>query len=61
MDKAVRALVAYVQKTKGKEMSLLDENEVMALQIAVKKIPQASVKPKRMSVSPDADYFLLIK
>lgn len=44
----MRALVAYVLKTKGKEMSLLDENEVISLQIAVKKIPQASVKPKRI-------------
>lgn len=48
ISKAVAALLAYFRETKGKEMSLLNENEVISLQIAVKKISQASVKPKRM-------------
>jgi hypothetical protein len=40
----------YLEKTRSKEMSLLNENEIIWLQLALKKIPEPDKKPKRMYV-----------
>lgn len=45
---AVRALMKYLEKTKSKEASLLNENQLIWLQISLKKIPQLDKKPRRM-------------
>ena len=50
VELAVPALLKYLEKTRSKEMSLLNENELIWLQLALKKIPAPDKKPKRMWV-----------
>lgn len=48
VELAVPALLKYVEKTKAKDSHLLNENETIWIQLALKKIPQADKKPKRI-------------
>ena len=46
--KAASALLSFVEKSQGKELSLLKENEMIWLIVGLKKVSKSSVKPKRM-------------
>jgi hypothetical protein len=50
VELAVPALLKYLEKTRSKEMNLLNENELIWLQLALKKIPEPDKQPKRMWV-----------
>ena len=66
VELAVPALLKYLEKTRSKEMSLLNENELIWLQLALKKIPEPDKKPKRIPLpnplySKSTDVCLLSK
>lgn len=66
VELAVPALLKYLEKTRSKEMSLLNENEIIWLQLALKKIPEPDKKPKRIPLpnslySKSTDVCLLSK
>ncbi len=48
VELAVPALLKYLEKTRSKEVNLLNENELIWLQLGLKKIPEPDKKPKRM-------------
>ncbi|XP_028395471.1 ribosomal L1 domain-containing protein 1-like [Dendronephthya gigantea] len=50
VEMAVPALLKYLATTRSNEIRLLNENELIWLQLALKKIPQANKKPKRITL-----------
>jgi hypothetical protein len=48
VELAVPALLKYLEKTRSTEVNLLNENELIWLQLGLKKIPEPDKKPKRM-------------